>query len=273
MSKLKLKIIHYHFDTDKPKERAAWFALCKKLDDGRHQHSSHSGGNQPFTKNYEEEIEVDPKVIFSDQFNEKGGENRRLFDWYLQYRLLAKRIKQGHYVEDLTELNEIRQNTFTCGYCGKPGSEEFCDKCIGSEFLEKDQLHLLRLKSKSLFMPKRETLTKEEESVLVPLWEKAQGLGKLSREERLLSKQRQKIDKYISDAEMDAWELVEKAKFKYDTHTWLLNNKFKDLGNTIVYEKENFRLTFGWRTKIEDEDALKTLLKDAPFEWRIKQPS
>ncbi len=265
---MKLKIIHYHYDITHIDEEIAWEALCKKLDDGRHQHCSHSFGNQPFTDNYEEIINVDTNYIFSDQFNEEGGKNRRLFDWYLQYRLKGKSIKQGHYVEDLSELNALRAITFTCGYCGKPGKGVFCDKCLGSEYLEKSDLFLLRLLPKNQFMPGRPQLTPEETVTMELLWEKAQGLGKLSREEAEGTKARRCVANLVPEAEAEAKEIITKAKFKTRAHTWLLDHKFKDLSNTIIYKDQI--LTFGWRDSIKDKQGLEKLLADAPFEWSIK---
>lgn len=266
---MKLKIIHYHFDTREEDEAAAWNALNEKLKDGRHQHSSHNGYPQYFTKSYEEEIEIETEHIFSDQFTEKGGKGRRLFDWYLQYRLEIKSIKQGHYVEDLTELNKLRTGTFACGYCGKTGTGEFCDRCLGSEYLETDQLHLLRLYSKIEYMPKRPELTEEEAAWLIPAWEEAQGLGKIATDRARLAVWRMKVDKLVPDAEEEALGVVETAKFKRDCYTWLLDHKYKDLYNTIIYK--DGVLTFGWREKVDE--GLKELLKDAPFKWKIKEPS
>ncbi len=265
---MKLKVIHYHYDLRYIDEAIAWKALCKKLDDGRHRHCSHNFGNQPFTENYEETVEVDTNNIFSDQFN---TEDRRLFDWYLQYRLERKSIKQGHYVEDLTELNELRAKTFTCGYCGKPGTGTFCDKCLGSEYLEKDQLFLLRLIPKSIYMAKRPQLTKEEELILIPAWEQAQGLGKISRSKAKLTKRRQMVADLVPEAKKNGAALLKKAEFQLEAFTWLLDNKYRELDNIIIYKMPV--LSFGWRYKIEDKEELKNLLRDAPFKWEIKDSS
>ncbi len=268
---MKLKVIHYHYDISHVDEEIAWEALCKKLKDGRHQHCSHNFRNQSFTDNYEETVEIDTTYIFSDQFNEAGVKDRRLFDWYLQYRLKGKSIKQGYYVEDLTELNELRAKTFTCGYCGKVGSSTFCDKCIGSKYLNKDELYLLRLMPKSIYSAERPQLTKEEELILFPLWEQAQGLGKISREQAKLAKRRQSVANLIPEAKKEGAALLKKAEFIRDAHTWLLDNKYRNLGNTIVYKLPV--LSFGWREVIEDKEGLKKLLKDAPFKWEIKDSS
>lgn len=276
---IKTTLHHYCFDTAKTEDAAAWAALKEKLAPMLYlQMHSHSGGNQPITyRNESQEVELDPKCLFDNQWNEaaKGDfKGRRLFDWYLEYRLSAKRIKQGHWLEQTQEMTDIRNNTKKCGYCGNmsTGPEEFCGKCLGSEYLERDNIYLTRMRPVSERPRQFPKLTPEEEAVLSPAYEIAQGLGAEEREKKAHSHLRKKIAALIPEAMAKSIQIIEEAKKKTEALTWLLDHKYRDIDNVIYYSHTG-KFSFGWRNKLSKEqvEELNELLVDFPFDWEVSK--
>ena len=278
MSKAIQTTLHYYcFNIHNADEKTAWEALKEKLADilPRQMHS-HSFGNQPITfKNTSETVQLETSCLFDNQWNEAADgdkKGRRLFDWYLEYRLQGKHIKQGHWLEQNQEMKDIRDNTKKCGYCGHMTTEdnEFCAECIGSPYLEEKDLYLTRYRPVSerpRLFPK---LTEREKALLIPMWETAQGLGKISREAAATSKARQKVAALVPDAEKKAAKLLVEAQKKKEAYTWLLDNKFRCIGNVIHYNhKDTF--CFGWSKPYSKEEKaeLTELLKDFPFKWEF----
>ena len=278
MNTLKTKLHYYCFNTDTPEGAKAWTELKEKLAPiaARKMHS-HSGGDQPLThRNETQETELDPSFLFSNQWNEtESAGNRRLFDWYQQYRLSGKNWKQGHYLDITPEMDHIRAHTLTCGYCGKYVREGephgwHCAQCLGSEYIKPTDLKMLRLEPVSAKRDYRE-LTDTERAEILPKYNEAQGLGLVSREAAAKSKARQKIARLVPDAEAKAAQDIANAKTETAAYTWLLDHGVNILDNVIFYDHTR-RFCFGWRTPLTatEKSALLDVLCECHFDYDIK---
>jgi len=274
---IKTTLHHYCFDINYPDQKAAWGALKKQLAPILYlQMNAHSGGNQPITRrNDSEAVELEVKHLFDNQWNEiavgdKSG--RRLFDWYLEYRLTGQHIKQGHWLLQTQEMIDIRNNTRKCGYCGaqSTGPEEFHTACLGSQYLKQDDIYLIRMRAVSERPRQFPKLTKAEASVLIPAYEVAQGLGAEEREKKAHSRLRKKVAALVPDAERKAAELIAEAEKKTTAYTWLLDHKFRELDNVIYYSHTD-KFCFGWREPYgADASVLRESLEGFPFDYEVK---
>jgi hypothetical protein len=101
------------------------------------------------------EIELEEKQLFNNQWNTapvaaKTEQGLRVFDWAKDYPLpngCPSHIARGHYLEQTVEMQEARKRRHACGYCGYQTDEpaEFCNKCLGSKYLEEKEMYLLRM--------------------------------------------------------------------------------------------------------------------------------
>ena len=272
MTQLKTTLHHYCYDTHTPEGAADWKALKAKLEPTHNQHCSWGSTNQPITyRNEAQPVLLETAHLFGNQWNEaEETGNRRLFDWYLEYRLTGKHFKQGHWLEITPEMQAVHDTTFQCGYCGKvsPASDVFCTKCLGSQYLEPDDLFLLRLKAVS-DSPDRPPLTEAEAAELLPRYNVAQGLGKLTREQEQAAYYRRQVANLIPEAREKAAKLIAEAKLKTEAHTWLLDHGLKILDNCIYYSHTQ-KFCFGWRDPITDRAALEAKLEGFPYDFEIK---
>ncbi len=277
---MKTKLHYYCFNTQDQEQAEQWQALEHKLADTHKRHQSHSGSPQSITnKNETETIQLDPSFLFNDQWNEEQRSpsisGRRLFDWYLEYRLEGKNIKQGHWLELTPEMIEIRDTTVVCGYCGKyapVGEHVFCPHCLGNEYLEEKQLLLLRMLpvSRDKFTVELPELSTKERAELLPKYKTAQGLGKQKRDEMEQSKNRQSVAALIPEAEAKAKEAVQGAYIKTEAYTWLLDHELNILDNVIYYDHKKV-FCFGWRNSLsgEEKEKLSHSLAGFPFVYEL----
>jgi hypothetical protein len=186
-----------------------------------------------------------------------------------------EKIKEGHWLEQTPEMEAIRRETLTCGYCGKyvPVTEPhkwYCEKCLGSEYLKETDLGLLRLQPVADKNPSF-AMTDEERAEILPLWKEAQGLGAITREQRARSKNRQKVSDLIPNAEKKAAKLIEHAKVQTKALTWLLDHEINMIDNVIYYDHTE-RFCFGWRTPLTADERSKLLdvLCEFPFDYDLK---
>lgn len=271
MAQLKTVLHHYCYDTNTPEGMAKWQELREKLK-GYDRHCSWSSANQPITyRNESQPVILETDHLFRNQWNEaEETGNRRLFDWYLEYRLVSKHIKQGHWLEMTPEMIRVREETFQCGYCGKvsPASDVFCTKCLGSQYLTPELLHLLRLKAVS-DREDRTPLSESEVADLLPRFKAAQGLGKVTREDAAKSHYRRQVANLVPEAQEKAAKLIAEAELKTTAHTWLLDHEISILDNVIYYSHTK-KFCFGWRNPISDRAELEAQLVGFPFEFEIK---
>ena len=276
---MKTILHHYYFSLDNATERGAYEALKAQLNE------SHAGkffnvlADSKHGCNYKnetEQVDLDPTFLFANQWNEAGGKGRRLFDWY-EAIYPNRQVKNGHWLEITPEMAAIREQTLTCGYCGKfvPASEPHkwhCEKCLGSQYLKATDLGLLRLLpvvSKNQDVSR--TLTDAERAEILPAYNEAQGLGLITREKALRSRNRLKVDDLLPEALRKSNELVENAKIETKALTWLLDHEINIIDNVIFYTHTQ-RFCFGWRNPLTPDERSKLLdiLSEFPFDYDLK---
>jgi len=276
---MKTILHHYYLCTDKPAEKTAYDKLKAQLN------KSHAGkffnvlANSKHGRNYKnetEQVELDPTFLFANQWNEAGDKGRRLFDWY-EAIYPNRQVKNGHWLEITPEMEAIREQTLTCGYCGKyiPVSEPHkwhCEKCLGSQYLKETDLGLLRLLpvvSKNQDVSR--TLTDAERAEILPAYNEAQGLGLITRENARVSRNRQQVADLIPEAEKKANETIQEAKIKTKAFTWLLDHEMNIIDNVIFYTHTQ-RFCFGWRNPLtaDEKSKLLDILSEFPFDYDLK---
>lgn len=274
---METKLHHYCFDIRNDEEGLKWSALCDKLEKTHkpRKHHAHSGGFQPITReNNTETVQLERKHLFNNQWNEAGEKGRRLFDWYQEYRLQGKYIKQGHWLEITKNMKVVRDNTEKCGYCGayEPAQKGyvFCPHCIGSEYLDEKNLFLTRMRPVS-FCGDRKKLTDAEKAHLIPIYNEAQGLGRAKRANQKQTFLRKKVANLVTKAKEEAKEKINQAKIETKAYTFLLDAGWRNIDNVIYYIHTK-EFSFGWRTPLtsDEKETLTKLLKDFPFKYTFK---
>ena len=268
----------YKFDLSVPADHAAYEALCEKLN---------ASGNKRFAAMYSytkegaeyhskldkldgQEIELQTDFITDDQWNtppvqgitESGF---RVFDW-CDPLYPNRNTRNGYYLEQTEEMATIRREMLKCGYCGKmhhiSEGKEFCTECLGSSNLTVSNLKLLRLCPAGEFSAERPELTKEESSILLPLYQHAQTHTASRYDAERIAKARDDLHKELVAA-------TEKAQTKHDGIIWLIDHGI-NTDNVIYYDYKN-TFGFGWRTPISDciVDALRAELEGFPYQYQI----
>ena len=272
-------ILHsYYFNINDPIDKSKYSELRKQLE------VSHAGkffnvvvdlSKHRRFFNETEEVELSTKFLFNNQWNEAGGGNCRLFDWY-EAIFPNRNIKEGHWLEITPEMAAIRENTLTCGYCGKYVKVDephkwHCEKCLGSQYLKEKDLRLLRLlpvdiKNKNISL----CMTDKELAEILLLYKEAQGLGQIASEIAAKSHNRKRVAALLLEAETKARELIEAAKVETEAYTWLLDHDINILDNVIYYNHTK-RFKFGWRTPLTNDEKSKFLdiLVEFPFDYDL----
>jgi hypothetical protein len=273
MKTIQTTIHFYMFDTREEDEAAAYAKLCEAIratpGRGHEHHVLRCGGPKERMHGLgkhgtSQVVTLETQHLFENQWN--CTEIGRVFDWYESVLPEARHRKCGHYLDITPEIIDIRQNTLACGYCGnqmpladKP-ADGFCPKCVSSEYLEREQLYLLRLVPVNCsFSHARAPLTDQEMSVLLPRYIEAQ------------SKIEQARTVKIREALLDDYRArIKKAETKKDGFLWLLDNGI-NTDNAIYYDHVD-TFSFGWRHKIDKlvADELRGKLEKFPFKYEIK---
>lgn len=273
MKTIKTIIHEYSFWLDYAKEKVAYEELCKKLTSmGLKCFESYGSGSHYDIRLDGREIELETIHLFSNQWNtapikEISETGLRVFDWAQDYFSTGqKKLKRGHWLEQTEEMRGIRKNTVKCGYCGhqEPISDKmFCDKCLDSEYLKSNELHLLRLLPIVDDWSKIYPLNEQENNYLLPLYKDAQLHGLTERGKSGLARQRERIEKEYDDA-------VKNAKTKRDGMLWLLDRGIK-IDNCIYYTHSD-KFCFGCRSPVDEtfKKELLDILVEFPFEYEIK---
>jgi hypothetical protein len=214
-------------------------------------------------------VTLDTNYIFNDQWNtpplsidDKTG--WRVHDWE-EPIYNNKNIKKGYYLKITQEIQELRDNTLSCGYCGRqyPAATGmiFCT-CLGSEHLTLEHIHLLKLAPIS-FKGIRSKLTKTEEDILVPLYKNAQIYGNDARSKKRIADLRLSL---VTDRD----KAILAANTEHDGMVWLLNRGINT--NNVIYYKHTDTFCFGWRQTINADikAELQELLVDYPFKYEFK---
>ncbi len=270
---MKTKLHAYHYNVAVTAERDAYDALKDRMREQDIQvfASINPQRGSHYLPKLAGEIELETAHLFANQWNTP---THRVFDW-AESVVPNKDIRQGHWLEQTDEMRSIRANTATCGYCGHQepvGQNQFCPKCIGSEYLKPTEVHLLRMVPVSHgSFPKRAPLTDEESRKLMPRYEHAQGLGKRARSELHLSTRRHRIASLVPEANKKAAKLIEDAHTETAAFTWLMDHHWRDIDNVIYYSHTG-KFGFGWRTPLTaaEVSALLDIITEFPYLYEIK---
>lgn len=206
-------------------------------------------------------IVIETKHLFDNQLNsaplfpddEKGY---RLF--FFDEAHGVKTVK-GYRIEITPELAEIRDNTKCCGYCGNQyyhTTEEYCTKCVGSEYLKKpDDLKLLMLFPLTMEHKKRKYPDPPE--WLIELWK----VESVKTHLRLIEERKK--------SELESLEKkIKNAQTEYDAKKLLIENNLYEYDNCIYYSHKNI-FSFGWRSSIDESERklLKARLAEIGFNY------
>jgi len=216
------------------------------------------------------EVELDVKQLFDNQWNSsaiEGHPGYRVFDWVEYFDAHNRNLIWGHWLEVTDEMVEARQKTRICGFCAEhygtvheehlTESEEtpgFCKKCLGSQYLKEDELHLLRLLPAGRKHGHREPLTDDEHALLMPSYLDAQLEGDKERRAQRTAHQRARVERQHQLDEM-----------KFDGMTRLLNAGI-DLSSVIFHDHVPV-FKFGWRSELSPSvaGAMQTKLAEIEF--------
>ncbi|MCP4570569.1 MAG: hypothetical protein GY841_23540 [FCB group bacterium] len=213
---------------------------------------------------------VETKRIFSNQYNTTEG--FRIFEKCSCLSTPSMKKLRGYYIaEGIEKIREYQATVRACGYCGAQyiglprnfqQAQTFCDKCLDSQYLEKKDLHLLRLHF-ILDKNDREPLTEGEEAWLMPQYIERQTKGENSRNAKHLRDQRARIE---ADFKKD----TENAKAEHDGLIWLMDNNVSI--DNVIYYNHTKRFCFGWRHPVgaDVKSELLDLLCEFPFDYDIK---
>lgn len=267
---LETTIHHYDFNTDKPKEKKAYEALCKKLKKkGLKCFASIGSRDSDYYRNIIKPlnntiISLDLSHIFNNQWNtyptDTSETGLRVFDW-AEAIWPNKRIKTGQWLEQTKQMKFLRDTTFACNYCGKYShTGGFCLKCVAGPHLEIDNLHLLRLVPVSHKDNRKiPELTESEKAYIMPLFLKGQTVLR----DKASKKKRAEVHKeYIA-------KLIT-VETECKGFIWLLDNDI-NIENCIFYEHTN-TFSFGWQSQLDNEVAsiLSDKLDAFPYTYEIK---
>lgn len=272
MTTLKTVLHTYSFDVSTKDGRAAWEAFKAERQDGPRCMGPVLANHWAAFRDLDgKTITLDPgegnKNLFDNQWNTDDG--RRVFDWTLQsdsaphaHELSAPRnIRRGHYLEQTPEMRELRRNTNVCGYCGHKEEAQrgavFCPRCIGSEYLKIDDLHLTRMRAVD-DQGERAKLTEAEKAYLVPLYTQAQIHGNTERDKVRISKARAEIEAEFS-------RTISAATNKRDGLMWLMDQGVKT--DNVIYYAHTGRFSFGWRRSLSDGEVSALLAVISEFRW------
>jgi len=267
MKTLNTNIHYYYFNTEKANERAAYEKLCAELKatEGRGRWlnalaDTKGSKDRVKARGTSKQITLETKCLFDNQWN---TDTDRVFDWY-EGIVPNKRIKSGHYLDITPDMIAVRENVRKCGYCGAhhhDSDKVFCDKCLGSEYLERENLPLLRLQSVS-DNSKRAELSESELEELLTVYKIEQ---KNSATARLKQKQQRERD-----------SLAQKARnieIETEALEWLIEHDL--FTDNVIYYSHKEVFCFGWRKPLSED--YKSRLLDAcgdfgfPFFYEIEE--
>ena len=223
------------------------------------------------------QIELDTSHLFDNQWNTVGDDDGnggiRVFDWS-ETIVPNEDIRIGMWLEQTDKMKAIRDNTYKCGFCGAMHQNSwlhFCTKCVGSAYLDHDQLPLLRLLPVSDRTHRRMEMAKTERVTLAREYEELEARYVL---EQVLSKANRDAD-YFKKRRLDiankAANLIHRAEVERDGFNWLLDNGIED-ENCLYYTAKN-TFGFGWRTPMSKvvANSLRDALKDFPYAYEINE--
>lgn len=278
---METRIFYYYLNIDKEDEAEEYRLLCDKLrGQGLTLFDSISSQHGKWYKDtikplHGQTITLETECLFSNQWNtaktETSENGLRVFDW-AEGIYQNRDIKEGQYLEQTKEMDQVRKDTVACGYCGKQTKaykhskdynakdQGFCNKCLDSPYLKESELHLLRLKpvfGKSF--PKRKLLTQEEQKTILPQYIIAQTKQKTA-----------KAKKVRANLIADYQKTKARKQEEFDGFLWLLDNG-QTIDNVIYYDHRQL-FSFGWQKPVDAtvRDELVKLLIEFPFAFEIQ---
>jgi hypothetical protein len=250
---IKVNVVVYNLNTENKAELREYDGMCKMLKGWGYScfatyDTMRYADRQKFYKNIAGAQEIETDYLFENQFNTVSG--YIVFEWS-QPILANKYIKKGYYIEFSNELKQAKDGQYVCGYCGaryiRP-EQIFCDRCLSSQYLQEDQLHLLELR------PVSEGLGAKRGKDIPETLAAAYKAGREQLRERLIeekAKQRvEKIEKLKSNLDRDIKNMIIETERKIE-----VLSKGYDIENMIHYTDKNNTATFGWRESIKDNAA------------------
>jgi len=206
-----------------------------------------------FSQIPEGEYQIDTDHIFSNQYNtigKNGHSGYRIFEYCRIYKNDSTSLRNyGYYIaEGIEEIREHQKRVSVCNYCGKQyidTKEEICNACRDSEYLEKDNYHLLRLTNVC------ETYSNEPlpPEIVKDIKEK-QITANLIREKKNQREALARLQDEIKDKKLE--HKVRKALFENGF-------SYKEVGNLIYYSHTK-TFCFGWRESVKDKEGLENRL-------------
>ncbi len=265
---MKTNVTQYRFDSSNPEDLEQYQALKAKLTASGHHFFNVIASGKRFE--YSGPLELETAPIFADQWNSASipGYSEtgwRVFDWY-EGIYPNKKIHWGYYLDLTDEMRAVRDETYSCGYCGHQEltpTREFCGCCIDSEYLEEKDLHLTRLRPVS-DKGNRAPLTEGERAELLPKFIDAKIHGATERGKARIEKKRVEI---LRQRDRD----IKNATDEYDGFIWLMDRGL-NIDNAIYYGHTG-KFCFGWRTPLTGtaaEPALLKALESFPFPYEVK---
>lgn len=274
---LKTVVHNYRFDMTTKEGKADYKALCVSLK-AKGLRVFDGIGDYRNPKLAEREIELETTCLFDNQWNtapiEGVSDNGlRVFDWAEDCLFIdghrTTNTRKGYWLEQTTEMAEIRRNTHKCGYCGKqePAAKGyvFCPHCLDSEYLTIEDLKkgATRMQPITHGLGGWSALTEGEAANLVPQYKEAQLHGSTERGKARIAKKRADIKTTYENA-------LETAEAEYVGYTWLMDNGVNT--DNAIYYKHTKKFAFGWRTPITDPEMkaeMEQILKDFPYHYEI----
>lgn len=252
---IKTTKIAYKLWIDQIEDKVKYYKLVEKLkSQGLKVFDTHSEKYTFKTEN----IELETSSLFDNQWNSTED---RVFDWY-EGIYPNKSLKAGYYLKQNNDMHIVRATSYKCGFCGHIHSINigYCDKCLGSEYLEVEQLKLLKLIAIS---DKREydcdLSSTIKDKLLIKYYAAQDKTNALkAREQRVdIAKT---YEKTLKNAIVDR-----------DYKNWLLDNNISL--NNVIYYNHTDEICFGWRKSLTDEEqkALTKKLVNFPFNHYFKR--
>lgn len=274
MDTIKTRLHHYRYNVEDDADRTAWEDLRRRLKaQGLRCFRSITGTGRAHDWYKEliipldgQPVELETRHLFDNQWNtgptETSEQGFRVFDW-AEAIYPNRHIKQGHYLEQTEEMEQARRARFKCGYCGAQyvnPAGKWCRKCLGSQYLKRDELRLLRLKPVTAGLGAQ--FTDEAPAELAGEYEVRQHDARHKRLEKDHADKLRRLERNIED-----------AKTALEAFHWLIDHG-QDVENVIFYSHTG-RFCFGWRTPIDaaEYSALVDVLCEFPFDYDVEKAS
>ncbi len=195
---------------------------------------------------------IDEKHLFGNQANTidtPKGVGRRIFDWTENYEPYNRTWRYGYYLADdsgFAELQALRISRHQCGYCGAQyddGAGEWCEKCLGSQYLKQAELRLLKL------LPIADSFGGNRSE------EPPEHFAKVMREKQAVAAKHRNKQK-LADRLLRANKAVADAKLERDLIDRLIDNGIcATLLSNLIYYSHTGRFCFGWNKLLTTAEA------------------